>query len=140
MSAERNSVPCSRKTMKHKQNYGPTSLFIMRPWKIDGTRRSYNNCNWNHISEHNIGHSHQWAYEKGHTPELLFVKMIDGGLGTRRALDDKNLVLIDVTLAVNIRKAFAFAYISQHVLLQKLQMIYCAGLRITLLTALKLQS
>ena len=71
------------------------------------------------ISEHNLGHSHQWAYKKGHSTELLLVKMIEDWL---RALD-KNLVVGIVFF--DFRKVFDS--ISHHVLLNKLQAVGVAG-------------
>ena len=68
-----------------------------------------------HISEHNLGHPHRWAYKKSHSTELLLVKMMEDW---RRAVD-KNLV---VGIAyVDFRKAFDS--ISHYVLLEKLQAV-----------------
>jgi len=72
-----------------------------------------------HISEHNLGHPHQWAYKKGHSTELLLVKMIGYW---RRALDNNLVVGIAF---VDFRKAFDS--ISHHVLLEKLQAVGVAG-------------
>ena len=72
-----------------------------------------------HISDYNLGHPHQWAYKKGHSTELLLVKMIEDW---RRALD-KNLI---VGIAfVDFRKAFDS--ISHHDLLEKLQAVGGVG-------------
>ena len=72
-----------------------------------------------HISEHNLNHSHQWTYKKGHSTELLLVKMFEDW---RRALD-KNLVVGIVF--VDFLKTFDS--ISHHVLLKKLQAVGVAG-------------
>ena len=73
----------------------------------------------NHISEHILDHSQQWAYKKGHSTELLLVKMIEDW---RRALD-KNLI---VGIAfVDFRKAFDS--ISHRFLLEKLRAVGVAG-------------
>ena len=67
------------------------------------------------ISEHNLGHSHQWTYKKGHSTKLLLVKMIEDW---RRALD-KNLVVGIVFF--DFRKVFHS--FSHHVLLNNLQAV-----------------
>ena len=70
-----------------------------------------------HISEHNLGHPHQWAYKKGHSTELLLVKMIEDW---RWALD-KNLGIA----FADFRKTFDS--ISHHVLPEKLQAVGVAS-------------
>ena len=115
-SAVSNSVPASTKTAN-----------VLALFKKE-TELSTNQENWlnrllppqlQHISEHNLGHSHQWAYGKGHSIELLLVKMIEDW---RRALD-KNLVIGIVF--VHFRKAVNS--ISHHVLLNKLQAVGVAS-------------
>ena len=89
------------------------------------------------ISEHNLGHSHQWAYKKGHSTELLLVKMIEDWL---RALD-KNLV-VGIVFLTSERSSILFLIMSCWIRCKQsvLRAIYGAGLKITQLTALKLQS
>ena len=58
-------------------------------------------------SEHNLGHSHQWAYKKGHSTELLLVKMIEDWL---RALD-KNLV-VGIVFLTSERSSILFLIMS----------------------------
>lgn len=72
-----------------------------------------------HISEYNLGHPHQWAYKKGHSTELLLVKLIGYW---RRELDNNLVVGIAF---VDFRKAFDS--ISHHVLLEKLQAVGVAS-------------
>ena len=43
----------------------------------------------NHLTDHQLSHPHQWAYKKGHSKELLLVKMTEQW---RWALDN-NLVV-----------------------------------------------
>ena len=74
------SWPCSRRMMK--QINGTIDKF---PHCVSGKliEETFGTTITTHISEHNLGHSHQWAYKKGHSTELL-VKMIEDW---RRALD-----------------------------------------------------
>jgi hypothetical protein len=60
-----------------------------------------------------LSHTHQWAYKKGHSTELLLVKMTEDW---RRALDDNLVVGV---VFVDFRKAFDS--ISHPILLRKLQ-------------------
>ena len=60
----------------------------------------------NHLDEHNLSTSRQWAYKKGHSTELLLVKMTEDW---RKALDK------------------AFDSVSHALLLQKLQNLGIAG-------------
>ena len=72
-----------------------------------------------HFSDHNLGNSHQWAYKKGHSTELLLVKMV----GDWRCVLDNNL--IDGIVFFDFRKAFDS--IPHDVLLHKLQAVGVAG-------------
>ena len=118
MSAERNSVAISWKTANvsalfnkddetDKQNYRPISL-LCGPGKL--MEHAVATSIANHISGHNLGHPYQWAYKKGHSTELLLVKMIEDW---RRSLDNNPVVGI---VFVDFRKAFDC--ISHHVLLE----------------------
>ncbi|CAB4004158.1 Hypothetical predicted protein, partial [Paramuricea clavata] len=64
-------------------------------------------------------HNHQWAYKKGHSTELLLVKMTENW---RRALDNNLVVGI---VFVDFRKVFDS--ISHPVLLRKLQELGISG-------------
>lgn len=66
-----------------------------------------------HISENHLSNRRQWAYKKGHSTELLLIKMTEDW---RRALDDHQVVGI---ILVDFKKAFDS--ISHMILLQKLQ-------------------
>ncbi len=72
-----------------------------------------------HLEDHELSHSHQWAYKKGHSTELLLVKMTEE---SRRALDDNLVVSV---VFVDSRKAFDS--ISHPVLLRKLQEFGVSG-------------
>ena len=127
ISAERNSIPTSWKTANvsalfkkddetDKQNYRPISLLCVHGKLME---HGVATTTANHISEHNLGHPHQWAYKKDQSTELLLVKVIEDW---RRALDS-NLV-VDIVF-VDFRKAFNSS--SHHVLLEKLQAVGVAG-------------
>ena len=72
-----------------------------------------------HIAIHNLSNPHQWAYKKGHTTELLLVKMTEHW---RRALDNNETVGI---VFVDFKKAFDS--LSHSVLLQKFQGLGITG-------------
>ena len=72
-----------------------------------------------HVKDHNLKSSQQWAYRKGHSTELLLVKMTEAW---RRALDRKLVVGV---VFVDFRKVFDS--ISRPVLLHKLQGLGVAG-------------
>ena len=127
ISAACNSVPASWKTanvstlykkddVTDKQNYRPISLLSV-PGKLMETAVSRTITT--HLSDHNLGNSHQWAYKKGHSTELLLVKMVDDW----RCALDKNLIVGIVF--VDFRKAFDS--IPHDVLLHKLQVVGVAG-------------
>ncbi|KAK2561868.1 RNA-directed DNA polymerase from mobile element jockey [Acropora cervicornis] len=121
MSAEHNSVGTSSKTANvsahfkkddetDKQIYRPISLLCV-PGKL--MEHAVATLIATHISEHNLGHPHQWAYKKCHSTELLLTKMIEDW---KRALDNNLVVGIAF---VDFRKAFDF--IPHHVLVEKLR-------------------
>ena len=66
-----------------------------------------------HVTGQGLGNPHQWAYKKGHSTELLLVKIMDDW---RRALDKKYVVGV---IFVDFRKAFDA--IPHSILLRKLQ-------------------
>ena len=55
---------------------------------------------YNHLTGHQLSHPHQWAYKKGHSTELLLVKMTEEW---KQALD--NNLEVDVVF-VDFQKAF----------------------------------
>ena len=137
ISAACNSVPASWQTanvsalykkddVTDKQNYRPISLLSI-PGKLMETAVSRTITT--HLSDHNLGNSHQWAYKKGHSTELLQVKMVEDW----RCALDKNLIVGIVF--VDFRKAFdsiphdQFCSINCRQLV--LQVAYGPGLRIT---------
>jgi hypothetical protein len=69
-----------------KSNYRPISLLcvpgILMETCVSKTITTQ-------LADHELSHTHQWAYKKGHSTELLLVKMTDDW---RRALDN-NLVV-----------------------------------------------
>ena len=71
------------------------------------------------ITGQGLGNPHQWAYKKGHSTELLLVKITDDW---RRALDKKYVAGV---VFVDFRKAFDA--IPDSVLLRKLQSLGVAG-------------
>ena len=96
-SASRNSVPEQWKRANvsslykkddetDKSNYRPISLLCV-PGKLMETCVA--STITTHLTEHDLSHNHQWAYKKGHSTELLLVKMTENW---RRALDN-NLVV-----------------------------------------------
>ena len=100
----------------NKQSYRPISPLCV-PGKLFG--QAVATTITTHISKHDLGHSHQWAYKKGHATEMLVVKMIEDW----RSPLDKNLVAGIVF--VDVRKAFDS--ISHHVILNKLRAVCVAG-------------
>ena len=99
-----------------KSNYRPISLLCV-PGKLMETCVSQTITT--HLADHELSHTHQWAYKKGHSTELLLVKMTEDW---RRALDD-NLVI--GVVFVDFRKAFDS--ISHPILLRKLQELGVSG-------------
>ncbi len=126
-SAKSNSVPDQWKNANilslykkddetEKSNYRPISLLCV-PGKLMETCVS--STITTHLEDHELSHSHQWAYKKGHSTELLLVKMTEEW---RRALDDNLVVGV---VFVDFRKAFDS--ISHPVLLRKLQELGVSG-------------
>ena len=72
-----------------------------------------------HLTDHELSHTHQWAYKKGHSTELLLVKMTEEW---RRALDNNLVVGV---VFVDFRKAFDS--ICHPILLRKLQELGVSG-------------
>ena len=99
-----------------KHNYRPISLLCV-PGKLMET--SVASTISSHILNHNLSSSHQWAYKKGHSTELLLAKMTEDW---RKALDNNLVVGI---VFVDFRKAFDS--ISHPILLQKLLKLGIAG-------------
>ena len=98
-----------------KLNYRPISLLCI-PGKLMETAVA--STVTTHVTDHDLGNIHQWAYKKGHSTELLLVKMTEDW---RRALDN----LVVGIVFVDFLKAFDS--ISHHILLQKLQGLGIAG-------------
>jgi hypothetical protein len=73
----------------------------------------------NHLEIHDLSNDHQWGFKRGHSTELLLVKMTEDW---RRALDQKSVVGI---VFIDFKKAFDT--ISHLLLLQKLQNLGIAG-------------
>ena len=73
----------------------------------------------NHLEVHNLCNNHQWAYKKGHSTELLLVKMSPAW---EKALDNKQIVGI---VFIDFKKAFNS--VSHLILLQKLQSLGISG-------------
>ena len=107
-SASRNSVPEQWKRANvsslykkddetDKSNYRPISLLCV-PGKLMETCVA--SAITTHLIEHDLSHNHQWAYKKGHSTELLLVKMTENW---RRALDNNLVVGV---VFVDFRKAF----------------------------------
>ena len=126
-SAKSNSVPNQWKNANvlslykkddetEKGNYRPISLLCV-PGKLLETCVS--STITNHLTDHHLSHPHQWAYKKGHSTELLLVKMTEEW---RRALDNNLVVGV---VFVDFRKAFDS--ISHPVLLRKLQELGVSG-------------
>ena len=99
-----------------KSNYRPISLLCV-PGKLMETCVA--STITTHLTEHDLSHNHQWAYKKGHSTELLLVKMTENW---RRALDNNLVVGV---VFVDFRKAFDS--ISHPVLLRKLQELGISG-------------
>ena len=83
--------------MKLKHNYRPISLLSVPGKLMESIVASTIN---KHITGQGLGNPHQWAYKKGHSTELLLVKITDDW---RRALDKKYVVGV---IFVDFRKAF----------------------------------
>ena len=73
----------------------------------------------NHLDEHNLSTNRQWAYKKGHSTELLLVKMTEDW---RKALDKKQVVGV---VFIDFKKAFDS--VSHALLLKKLKSLGIAG-------------
>ena len=73
----------------------------------------------NHLDEHNLSTNRQWAYKKGHSTELLLVKMTEDW---RKALDKKQVLGV---VFIDFKKAFDS--VSHALLLEKLQNLGIAG-------------
>ena len=96
-SAKSNSVPNQWKNANvlslykkddetEKGNYRPISLLWVPGKRLETCVSS---TITNHLTDHQLSHPHQWAYKKGHSKELLLVKMTEQW---RWALDN-NLVV-----------------------------------------------
>ena len=72
-----------------------------------------------YVTGQGLGNHHQWEYKKGHSTELLLVKITDDW---RRALDRKYIVGV---IFVDFRKVFDA--IRHSILLRKLQSLRVAG-------------
>ena len=120
MSASCNTVPSTWKFAvsalfkkeddTDKQNYRPISLLCF-PGKLMETQVV--STITNHVEHHNLRKKHQWAYEKGHSTQLLLAKMTKDW---RSALDRKLVVGVAF---IDFRKAFDS--LPHNILLYKLQ-------------------
>ena len=121
MSASCNTVPSTWKFARvsalfkkedetDKQNYRPISLLCF-PGKLMETQVV--STITNHVEHHNLRKKHQWAYEKGHSTQLLLAKMTKDW---RSALDRKLVVSVAF---IDFRKAFDS--LPHNILLYKLQ-------------------
>ena len=99
-----------------KGNYGPISLLCV-PGKLLETCVS--STITNHLTDHQLSHPHQWAYKKGHSTELLLVKMTEEW---RQALDNNLVVGV---VFVDFRKAFDSIF--HPALFRKLQELGVSG-------------
>lgn len=97
ISATCNSVPATWKAANIsalyksddetvKQNYRPISLLSV-PGKLMESMVA--STITTHVTEQGLGNPHQWAYKKGHSTELLLVKITDDW---RQAIDKKHVV------------------------------------------------
>ena len=66
-----------------KQNYHPVSLLCI-PGKL--MESNVASTITSHVADHGLAHSRQWAHRKGHSTELLLVKMVENW---RKALDGR---------------------------------------------------
>ena len=96
-----------------KHNYRPISLLSVPGKLMESVLASTITT---HVTGQGLGNPHQRAYKKGHSTELLQVKV------TRRALNKKYVVGV---IFVDFRKAFDA--ISYSILLRKLQSLGVAG-------------
>lgn len=99
-----------------KSNYRPISLLCV-PGKL--VESCVSSTITTHLTDHKLSHTHQWAYKKGHSTELLLVKMTEEW---RRALDNNLVVGV---IFVDFRKAFDS--ICYPILLRKLQELGVSG-------------
>lgn len=127
ISAQTNSVPCTWKNAivsaiykrddeTERVKYRPISILSV-PGKMMETRVT-STIN-NHLEIHDLSNDHQWGFKRGHSTELLLVKMTEDW---RRALDQKLVVGI---VFIDFKKAFDT--ISHPLLLQQLQNLGIAG-------------
>ena len=105
----------SAETDKH--NYRPISLLSVLGKLMESTCGVVNYYHACHGQ--GLGNPHQWAHKKGHSTELLLVKITDDW---RRALDMKYVVGV---IFVDFRKAFDA--ILHTIWLRKLQSLGVAG-------------
>ena len=121
ISAQTNKVPRKCKNANvtaifkkddeaERENYRPISILCV-PGKI--MESCTTTTIYDHLEEHNLSNKHQWAYKKGHSTELLLVKMTEDW---RTALDNKLVVGI---VFIDFKKTFDS--VSHFLLLQKLQ-------------------
>jgi hypothetical protein len=99
-----------------KSNYRPISLLCV-PGKL--MEMCVSQTIIIHLADYELSHTHQWAYKKGHSTELLLVKMTEDW---KRALDDNLVVGV---VFVDFRKAFDSIF--HPILLRKLQELGASG-------------
>ena len=101
----------------NKHNYRPISLLSVPGKLMESVVAS---TITSHVTGQGLGNPHQWAYKKGHSTELLLVKITDDW---RRELDKKYIVGV---IFVDFRKAFDA--IPHSILLRKLQSLVLLGI------------